>query len=308
MAECRNYRGEREDTDETEESDNSSSDTESDDYKKKSKNIKELDGAYVSLSIKDPSYSIMTINVKYGEKGKGIKADERRKFYNKLIVNEHTDIILTQENNPKDIKEIKSNMKKEYSGDNYSDTSVQLSESFVTVLTKNSLLEQEKQEIRDKDLKIILKEEHKTLELKTLDENGVKGRLALTKVSNKDKKSGGVFIVGSWHGPHNKIKRDTRKKVFQELCQFMNNKFSNIPWIIGGDFNLGHNYAENQKPSDVKITKTDNEKIIYFVHTTSITVTIVKMLEKSEGKAKEEGKEYIDHYPLVARIDVKYTK
>ena len=53
------------------------------------------------------------------------------------------------------------------------------------------------------------------------------------------------FKVISWHGPSNNINENSKKEILKELIEFCEHKYSDLPILIGGDFNirLGNNSA-----------------------------------------------------------------
>ena len=53
------------------------------------------------------------------------------------------------------------------------------------------------------------------------------------------------FKVISWHGPSNNINENSKKEILKELIEFCEHKYSDLPILIGGDFNLNISEAQN---------------------------------------------------------------
>ena len=228
----------------------------------------------------DDNLSIMTVNVSNAKKSGSANAAERRNFVSTLINTLYPDIVLLQECIRKDLNEINN----------------EIEDDFKTVYTYY---------YKDKQSGVMIKKRIKPTEIKVVETNlqgltklnemGVKARLTLIKAEvEKDFE----IIIGSWHGP-NTEKHSSRQDVVKELCSYMETVSVGKPWIVGGDFNVPYKKIKDDISKDIKITAENSEMIIYFLHTKTITLQNMNILDKGDN-----NKEYLDHHPLLANIHI----
>ena len=227
----------------------------------------------------DDNLSIMTVNVSNAKKSGSANAAERRNFVSTLINTLYPDIVLLQECIRKDLNEINN----------------EIEDDFKTVYTYY---------YKDKQSGVMIKKRIKPTEIKVVETNlqgltelnemGVKARLTLIKAEVKKNVE---IIIASWHGP-NTGKDSLRQHVVKELCSYMETVSVGKPWIVGGDFNVTDDKIKGI-PEDITITEGKSEMIIYFLHTKTITLQNMNILDKGDN-----NKEYLDHHPLLANIHI----
>ena len=221
-------------------------------------------------------FIIMTINVMNSSRKGSAKAKARREHVTGLMVREYPDIAFVQECIKKDFTKINERVTKDEKDGYY----FEFKDRQAGVMVKKGN-KWKKVNLEEKDL----------VSFKKLQEAGVQARLLITEVVIDEE----TITIASWHGPY-KEKEVSRVAIAIELFAYMNKITAGKPWIVGGDFNVDYKEVKKKVPEEIQITSGEQEKIIYFVHTDSISIEYLKHGEILDGK----GIECIDHYPLLA--------
>ena len=124
-------------------------------------------------------------------------------------------------------------------------------------------------------------------------------RLSLIETDLNGKK----ILIGSWHGPNTGKNPLRSSSIVKELCEYMKKKAKGKQWMVGGDFNISYKIVENKSVIGTnKVTKGSNENndIIYFIHTPSISISNLEELSKTDDK----NVMVFDHFPLIADLSI----
>ena len=250
-------------------------------YGRAHNNVDDVTKMFEHSSIQDNNKTIMTINVSNNKQKGSANAEQRRQHVSDLISGEFPDIVLLQECIKKELTTTNARVirdgKKGYNfvyKDAHAGVMVKKGNTWTQVY------------VEDKDL----------VNFQKLREAGVKTRLSLIELEVDKNK----IIIGSWHGP--KAGNDySRVSIFIQLCKYMNLIAKRQLWIIGGDFNLNFRKVEEKVPENTCIFSGEQENIIYFVHTKSVYLNHWQTCEKTDSY----GSECIDHYPLLALLEVE---
>ena len=148
------------------------------------------------------------------------------------------------------------------------------------------------------------------------------GRVAVTKIASphSDRQPSRQILLASWHGPHQKKKKEERLKYLQMLIHFIEDlrKYYHMDVVVlGGDFNLDADFVRQNidtlqsERQDITLFSFLAEKLMYMV------VWPANCLEKQPGFPKEihpkfptvtvdgEQLEPFDHRILLYRFVIK---
>lgn len=126
---------------------------------------------------------------------------------------------------------------------------------------------------------------------------------------------GGCFLCVSWHG-HHKYKTSEKIKDFKNLQSYITKLASSLglPFIIGGDFNLSLNVAENNLIySNVKIYRYDpshdrkGDTIDFFVSSEHILLEDIFTIEWTSLPGGADSKKIFDHVPVHATLQLNFS-
>ena len=117
-----------------------------------------------------------------------------------------------------------------------------------------------------------------------IDTTEVLTRTAMVKLQSRDEayQKHPSFLAVSWHGPHNNLQLEGKRKAFNGLTCFLQEvcKEKNVSCvIIGGDFNL--NTLEHLKDEDLK--------------SLNVTFPYYELSSRSKEKQEDAGRRYIPY-------------